>query len=634
MVNNSKEIVTNVVSSMVDARSVDFHELQTEFETSSREIGNLIESWKRKIIEVGSITDYKRAKIENGTSKQSTESKENVHPNLNSVIDLESQKENSYPVKDEDEEELDVNSMKVAELRKHLKKRMLDDQGLKKTLQLRLQKYLDDEKEQKQRAVTTVDPEHGEAADNIVKVEQIVPDDQAISDDVDKASYESVHNEETDLEMTEPTSSEKNIEHTNSSPDMSCETSDDISMSVDTSSVQNSMESEKMEEIKEDEEPEPDVESEKMEEIEEDEEPEPDVGDIDEIQAIDDAPKISCGKTAKSPKKKLGKKFLKATSKLFSPNKTNKSPKKKMKIVEDRQEAEDNKVSQVVDQALKVPDEENRADQRLDVMVEKESITDLNDSKNNMIEKARTTVSTVASMDESSFEPKEPQPMLTPAVPTKNAGKTFSSSTAQTKKREIDEARKARLEKIRNKVYKNQESAIKPHPVNAMKKSNNSTSSQDSAEDRKKAFAAKMRQKLAAKTNEVVATPIQQHLTPSSHQLKSAKVLSPMDTYELSDHDDSDSCSSEDEYDDKSSKKIPKWAQRENLIRALERQFIDGPAKLDPDKIFPEVSTCNLEDIFGQRKKKYVKRASTGDWRADKVTMAEKIVYKRNMGFK
>jgi hypothetical protein len=294
-------------------------------------------------------------------------------------------------------------------------------------------------------------------------------------------------------------------------------------------------------------------------------------------------------------------------------------------------------------------------------MVEKESITDLNDSQNNLIEKARATVSTVASMDESSFEPKEPQPMLTPAVPTKNAGKTFSSSTAQTKKREIDEARKARLEKIRNKVsysfatsvykmlprlhsflilsfdtqvYKNQESAIKPHPVNAMKKSNNSTSSQDSAEDRKKAFAAKMRQKLAAKTNEVVATPIQQHIATSSHQLKAAKVLSPMDTYELSDHDDSDSCSSEDEYDDKSSKKIPKWAQRENLIRALERQFIDGPAKLDPDKIFPEVSTCNLEDIFGQRKKKYVKRASTGDWRADKVTMAEKMVYKRNMGFK
>jgi hypothetical protein len=43
MVANSKEIVTNVVSSMVDARSIDFHELHSEFETSSQDISNLIE---------------------------------------------------------------------------------------------------------------------------------------------------------------------------------------------------------------------------------------------------------------------------------------------------------------------------------------------------------------------------------------------------------------------------------------------------------------------------------------------------------------------------------------------------------------------------------------------------------------
>ncbi len=42
MVNN-KEFVTDVVSSMIDARSVDFHELQTEYEESILEIGNLIE---------------------------------------------------------------------------------------------------------------------------------------------------------------------------------------------------------------------------------------------------------------------------------------------------------------------------------------------------------------------------------------------------------------------------------------------------------------------------------------------------------------------------------------------------------------------------------------------------------------
>ncbi len=162
-----------------------------------------------------------------------------------------------------------------------------------------------------------------------------------------------------------------------------------------------------------------------------------------------------------------------------------------------------------------------------------------------------------------------------------------------------------------------------------------STSSHDSAEDRKKAFAAKMRQKLAnGKAHEVAATPIQQKPIATLQEQKSAKVLSPMDTYQMSDRDESDSGSSGDEYEDtSSSKKIPKWAQRDNLMRALERQFLNGPDKLDPDKIFPEVSTCNLEAIFGQKKKRYAKRASTGDWRADTVTIAEKMVYKRNMGY-
>ena len=67
---------------------------------------------------------------------------------------------------------------------------------------------------------------------------------------------------------------------------------------------------------------------------------------------------------------------------------------------------------------------------------------------------------------------------------------------------------------------------------------------------------------------------------------------------------------------------------------ALEKQFLDGPGKIDPDEIFPEVSTCDLEAIFDQRKKRYLKRTSSGNWTKDKVTITEKLVYKRNMGFK
>lgn len=108
-----------------------------------------------------------------------------------------------------------------------------------------------------------------------------------------------------------------------------------------------------------------------------------------------------------------------------------------------------------------------------------------------------------------------------------------------------------------------------------------------------------------------------------------------MDTYEMSDREETDSDSSDyDSEDDKPRKKIPKWAQKQNLIPALERQFIDGPGRGDPDEIFPEVSTCNLELVFDQKKARYKKRTSSANWTKDKVTVAEKLVYKRKMGFK
>lgn len=78
--------------------------------------------------------------------------------------------------------------------------------------------------------------------------------------------------------------------------------------------------------------------------------------------------------------------------------------------------------------------------------------------------------------------------------------------------------------------------------------------------------------------------------------------------------------------------KIPNWAQKPNLLRALQKQCI-GPGRLDPDTIFPEVQTCDLEAIFDQKKSRYSKRASTGNWTKDRVTAAEKLTYKRKMGY-
>mmetsp|Transcript_23188 Transcript_23188/g.34819 ORF Transcript_23188/g.34819 Transcript_23188/m.34819 type:complete len:420 (-) Transcript_23188:124-1383(-) len=118
---------------------------------------------------------------------------------------------------------------------------------------------------------------------------------------------------------------------------------------------------------------------------------------------------------------------------------------------------------------------------------------------------------------------------------------------------------------------------------------------------------------------------------------KMQSARSPMDTYEMSDREGSDSESdSESDSDDeaKPKKRVPNWARSVNLVAALEKQYSTGPDRIDPDTIFPEVESCNLEEIFDQRKTRYVRRTSSGNWTNDKVTTMEKLAYKRNMGFK
>eukprot|EP00529_Nitzschia_sp_RCC80_P031778 CAMPEP_0113457472 /NCGR_PEP_ID=MMETSP0014_2-20120614/9428_1 /TAXON_ID=2857 /ORGANISM="Nitzschia sp." /LENGTH=355 /DNA_ID=CAMNT_0000348973 /DNA_START=12 /DNA_END=1079 /DNA_ORIENTATION=+ /assembly_acc=CAM_ASM_000159 len=112
---------------------------------------------------------------------------------------------------------------------------------------------------------------------------------------------------------------------------------------------------------------------------------------------------------------------------------------------------------------------------------------------------------------------------------------------------------------------------------------------------------------------------------------------SPLDTYEISDREDSETDDSDSEAENsKPKKKIPVWATRANLMTALEHQY-NGKGqkgqKIDPDDIFPEVQSCDLEAIFGNKKSKYRTRNSSGNWTRDKVTAAEKLVYKRDMGF-
>lgn len=138
-------------------------------------------------------------------------------------------------------------------------------------------------------------------------------------------------------------------------------------------------------------------------------------------------------------------------------------------------------------------------------------------------------------------------------------------------------------------------------------------------------------------SNTDVSDPLGMTLKQAPLIKKPSKVMSPMDTYEISDREDSDTDDSDSDSDnEKMKKKVPIWAQRSNLYSALEEQYNGriGGKKVDPDEIFPEVHSCDLEAIFGRRKSKnYRSRQSSGNWANDKVTVAEKLDYKREMGF-
>lgn len=107
----------------------------------------------------------------------------------------------------------------------------------------------------------------------------------------------------------------------------------------------------------------------------------------------------------------------------------------------------------------------------------------------------------------------------------------------------------------------------------------------------------------------------------------------PENNYEISDKEDSDDDDSDSDSSESSKhrKRVPIWAQKDQLLPELERQFSHRDSSyIDPDELFGEVESCDLKDIFGSPKKsKYQRRTSTGIWTKDGVTAAEKMAYKR-----
>jgi hypothetical protein len=247
------------------------------------------------------------------------------------------------------------------------------------------------------------------------------------------------------------------------------------------------------------------------------------------------------------------------------------------------------------------------------------------------------------------------------------------SSNVKEKQKQLAEARKQRLAEMRGKSKPlstsntSLSSATKVAAASATKLVASSTTKTD---EKRTLLNAKIREKHAALKNQglastnstgasalkstgltssketprleppkLVSKPLNQSYSSVKHSVKfqpdssvRSKAMSPLDTYEISDREESDS--DESDYNDSGpKKKIPDWAQKHNLITALKEQYDDTNDRFDPDGIFPEVETCDLEAIFDQKKMRYKKRTSSGNWHQDRVTVAEKLTYKRAMGY-
>lgn len=112
--------------------------------------------------------------------------------------------------------------------------------------------------------------------------------------------------------------------------------------------------------------------------------------------------------------------------------------------------------------------------------------------------------------------------------------------------------------------------------------------------------------------------------------------------YQIVDGNDSDdSGSGTDDEGESNTKKqqqnIPDWARGDLLKKQLAKQYgLNGNIPMDPDSIFHEVSSCNLEEIFGRQEginRKYNHRSSSAHWEPDQITLVEKRAYRKHMGY-
>ena len=105
-----------------------------------------------------------------------------------------------------------------------------------------------------------------------------------------------------------------------------------------------------------------------------------------------------------------------------------------------------------------------------------------------------------------------------------------------------------------------------------------------------------------------------------------SKPFSPIDTYEISDHEAS--TDDDEDNEERQQKHMPAWATGANLREALRAQ-----ANSDPSAVFAVgASSCDLKHIF-KTDRAFKKRTSSQNWGMDLSTQIEKQKYRVEMGF-
>ena len=78
--------------------------------------------------------------------------------------------------------------------------------------------------------------------------------------------------------------------------------------------------------------------------------------------------------------------------------------------------------------------------------------------------------------------------------------------------------------------------------------------------------------------------------------------------------------------EDRPRKQVPKWAEGENLTTALLKQCSMPP---DLDQLFAAVETPDLSTMFGEQRKRFIKRTSSACW--EQPPIAKEVDDSENM---